>query len=501
MLKRIDPLGPLFALLSLGVFLAHGFNGTLSRDLALYSYSGQQLADGVPPYVSVLNRAGPLAHIVPGIGSILAGWFGKDDVLTQRFLMTILSVLTVWVMYLVGRDLFRSKSAGAIAATTLLTVQGFMTFATGGPREKTTMMLLMALALWAIVHQRWGWAGACVALATLTWQPAFALGFAAAVAAVSYRREDRPLRSISWICLGGLIPTALTLIGFALAGALKPLINCFLLINLHYTRQGGIIEYLRDRPGTLVHGYGPSLVVLAVGLPAAVITAIVLLRRPGWRDDPRARARIGFGVGIAVALLSSLKTFNGWPDALFMTPVAVLTFAGLVHQLFRRVPGKKAVTAVTAAYCVLVLVFAGFNAVHTINDRLVAQRGAVRAVLHITGEDSSIISVAAPAPLVLAHKTNPVEYQMFKNGFDGYVDDVYPGGLDGLAGHLVGLRPTIFTVDSQVYFPWILPRIKQDYVRIGRSADAAWWVRRDVGAAKIARLRTVMHHYLVQEQS
>lgn len=500
MLRRIDPLGPLFAVLSLGIFLAHGFNGTLSRDLALYSYSGQQLADGVPPYVSVLNRAGPLAHIVPGIGSILAEWFGKDDVLTQRFLMTIISMLTVWVVYLLGRDLFRSRSAGAIAATTLLTVQGFMMFATGGPREKTTMMLMMALALWAILHQRWGWAGVFVALATLTWQPAFELGFAAAIASVSYRREDKPLRSIGWICLGGAIPTALTVIGFTVVGALRPLINCFLLINLHYTRQGGIIEYLRDRPSTLVHGYGPSIVVLAIGLPAAVITAVVLLRRSGWRDDPRARARIGFGVGIVVALLASLKTFNGWPDALFMVPVAVVTFAGLVHELFRRVPGKKAV-AVTVAYCVLVLAFAGYNSAHTSNDRLLAQRGAVRALFHLTGQDASIVSIAAPAPLVLAHKTNPVEYQMFKNGFDGYVDDVYPGGLQGLAQHLVGLKPTIFALDSQVYFSWILPLIRQDYVRVGRSADVAYWVRRDVGPAKIARLRTSLHHYLLQEQS
>jgi hypothetical protein len=486
------------AIVSFGVFLAHGFNGALARDLALYSYSGEQLANGVPPYVSVLNRAGPLAHVVPGIGSVLADWFGKDDVLTQRFLMTIISVLTVWVVYLVGRDLFRSRSAGAIAATTLLTVQGFMMFATGGPREKTTMMLFMALALWAIVHQRWGWAGACVALATLTWQPAFALGFTASLAAVSYRREDRPLRSIGWICLGGAVPTALTVIGFALAGALKPLVNCFLLINLHYTRQVGIIEYLRDRPSTLIHGYGPSIVVLAIGLPAAVITAIVLLRRPGWRDDPRARARIGFGAGIVVALLSSLKTFNGWPDALFMTPVAVLTFAGLVHQLVRRVPGTKAV-AVTVAYCILVLAFAGFNAAHTSNDRLVAQRGAVRSIFDIAGQDASIVSIAAPAPLVLAHKTNPVEYQMFKNGFDGYVDDVYPGGLRGLADHLVGLKPTIFALDSQVYFSWILPTMRQDYVRVGRSADVAYWVRRDLGGPTISRLRNALHRYLAQE--
>jgi hypothetical protein len=235
-------------------------------------------------------------------------------------------------------------------------------------------------------------------------------------------------------------------------------------------------------------------VVLAIGLPAAVITAIVLLRRPGWRDDPRARTRIGFGVGIVVALLSSLKTFNGWPDALYMVPVVVLTFAGLVHQLVTRLPAR---TAVTAAYCALALVLAGLNAVHTSNDKLVAQRAAVRAVFHITGEDASVISIAAPAPLVLAHKTNPVEYQMFKNGFDAYVDDAYPGGLAALAQHLGDLQPTIFVVDSQVEYRWVMPTIERDYVRVGRTADVAWWVRRDLGPTKITRLRAALHRTLL----
>jgi hypothetical protein len=39
-----------------------------SRDLAIYSYAGRQVAEGVPPYVGNLNRAGPLAHLIPAIG-------------------------------------------------------------------------------------------------------------------------------------------------------------------------------------------------------------------------------------------------------------------------------------------------------------------------------------------------------------------------------------------------------------------------------------------------
>src|SRR5665809_49213 len=182
--RRLAWWGPTLALVGIGIFLLHGFGGLLTRDLALYAYSGQQFAEGVPPYVAVLNRAGPLAHMVPGLGAMIARALGTDDLLTMRVLMMVLSAVAVWLTYLLGRDAFRSRLAGIAAAVTLLTFQGFVTYATGGPREKTTMMLLVVCALLAVVHCRWAWAGAAVALATLTWQPAFFVGTTAAVVTV-----------------------------------------------------------------------------------------------------------------------------------------------------------------------------------------------------------------------------------------------------------------------------------------------------------------------------
>src|SRR5262245_51938302 len=67
-----DPLGPLLALLAGSVYWLRGFDGYLSRDLALYAYAGQQFADGVPAYEGVVNRSGPLSHLVPGLGALAA---------------------------------------------------------------------------------------------------------------------------------------------------------------------------------------------------------------------------------------------------------------------------------------------------------------------------------------------------------------------------------------------------------------------------------------------
>src|SRR3712207_5803472 len=119
-LSRLDPLAGLAGVVALAVFLLHRWDSVLSRDLALYSYAGQQVADGVPPYVGVLNRAGPLAHLLPAIGVLAGRTLGVDEVLSMRVFYMLVSVAAVCVTYLLGRDLFASRAAGLATAATLL---------------------------------------------------------------------------------------------------------------------------------------------------------------------------------------------------------------------------------------------------------------------------------------------------------------------------------------------------------------------------------------------
>lgn len=494
MLRRIDPLGPLFALVGLVVFVSHGFSGVLTRDLSLYAYSGQQFADGVPPYVSVMNRAGPLAHVVPGIGAIIAGWIGKDDVLMERLVMLGLTVLTVWLMYLTARDLWRSRIAGSIAAATLLTIQGVMLYATGGPREKTTMVLMVLLAIYAITHRRWGWAGAAISLATLTWQPAFFLGMIMALAALPYADRRAFLRSLGWICLGGAIPALLTVVGFALAGALDDLVNGFVLINLHYTDQTGLLTYLRDKPTSIFHGFGQSLWVLLAGLVLAVVNAVVLLVRAEDRGDRLVRAQIAIGVGVVGSLLWSLRAFNGWADAMFVVPVAVLGFTAGVFWLVGRVPFR---VPVVAAYCVLAVALGTANAVAQNVPALQVQRMVTHRLMTLGGPDATVVSIGGPMPLVLTHQRNPVRYQMFLDGFDRYVDDTYPGGLRALALRLEASHPTFVSMDYPWrYRSWGAPLL-DNYVKLGITADVYWFARKDLGHRTLERMRRVIAEHRV----
>ena len=178
-LRAIDPLVPVVAGASLVVYVLHGFHGMLTRDLGIYSYAGQQVADGVPPYLGVLNRAGPLAHVLPGVGVLVARLGGLDDVITMRVIFMLMATAAVCVAYLLGRDLFRSRGAGLVTASAMLAVHGFIQYASNGPREKTPMTLFVIGALWAVTHRRWFTAGVLTSLATLCLQTAFFSTFTA----------------------------------------------------------------------------------------------------------------------------------------------------------------------------------------------------------------------------------------------------------------------------------------------------------------------------------
>ena len=170
---RVDPLLAGCCLVALVVYVLHGFDGLLATDEGIYAYAGQQVAEGVPPYVAIANRVGPLAHLLPGGAAAVARVVGVDDLLAMRVFFMLISVACVGLAYLVGRDVFRSRSAGVASAAALLSLHGFIELATYGPREKTPMVLFMLAALLAIAHQRWLTTGVMVSLATLTWQPSF----------------------------------------------------------------------------------------------------------------------------------------------------------------------------------------------------------------------------------------------------------------------------------------------------------------------------------------
>lgn len=488
--RRIDPWGPALAAVSVAIFLLHGFGGLLTRDLALYAYSGQQFAEGVPPYVSVLNRAGPLAHIVPGFGAMLARTLGTDDLMTMRALMMVLSVVAVWFTYLLGRDAFGARTAGATAVATLLTFQGFIAYATGGPREKTTMMLLVVIALLAVVHRRWAMAGAAVALATLTWQPAFFVGTITALVAAALLPARETWRAWLWFGLGGIAATAVVAAYFALEGALPEFIEGFWAVNATHTRQTGLIKFLWTDPRALVDGFGWGLVLIVLGLVASVVVGVLAWRQPEPRDAARM-AVIGMGAATVGALLWSLVVFNGWADAVFVLPLAAAGLGGLAPLVRSRVAGPLGTRLVTA-YIVVALLATAVSTWVTRPDELRPMRAETEAALEAAGPRVSVISIGAPQPLVFGQLRNPLRHQMFIAGLQDYLDETWPGGLEAMAAVVRRERPTFITMDHPSWYPWFHPVLEAHYREVGTTQEFTWYVDRSVGEEKIDRLTGIL---------
>ena len=289
--SRIDPRMVLVGAAALIVYELHGFDGFLSRDLAIYGYGAQQVADGVPPYVGMLTRSGPLAQLLPAIGVAGARVGGFDDLLGMRLLFLLIAVACVCVVYLLGRDLFASPLAGLASAAAFLTFSGFIEYASNGPREKTPMVLFLLCTMLAIQKQRWLAAGISLSLATLTLQSIFIVGIAAVVVGAFAARPGERIRALVRVAVGGLIPLAVCLLYFAVVGALQEFIDAYLLINVRYTVSDPLTSELAAKHWSqLQRVYGASLWVMIVGLVALLVLSLSALRwssstnSPSWLD-------------------------------------------------------------------------------------------------------------------------------------------------------------------------------------------------------------------------
>ena len=489
-LRGADPLTAVTCLVALAVYLPHGFAGYLSRDLGLYSYGGQLVAEGVPPYVGTLNRAGPLAQLIPGIGAFVARSVGVDDLLAMRVLFLLLSVACVGVAYLLARDVFRSRAAGLACAASMLSFQGVITYATYGPREKTALLLFVLCALLALARQKWATTGFFIALATLTWQPVLLPALGGVLVAVGLGLRSGRLTALLRVAVGGLVPALVTIGMYAAAGALQVFWDDFLLINLHYTEQVS----LSDEPGAvwafMLVGYGWSIWVFLVGSAAVLAQCLVTLARRSGRRDPATATLAAAATVLVLGTLWSLQAFNGWPDNFFALPSAVLGIGGLAAALRDRVSPRAARVVVAgwvAAATALSLAFS----IGERDDRLDEQRADVAAAMRLLPADSRMLSVAAPQPLVLAHERNLSRLQIFSNGILPYLDDTWPGGRDGYARWIARRSPTV--IASGGYPPeWLLPTVEASYQCVGRSPGWFWYVRTDLGEPTLRELGTVL---------
>jgi hypothetical protein len=460
-----DPL--LVGLVALLVYGLHGYDGVLDRDLALFSYGGMLVEHATAPYVGNFNSVGPLADAVPGLAMWLGGLIGADPILSARLFFTVLSALCCSLLCVLARDTLGSPAAGFLAPAVFLTFQGFINLASDGPREKTTMVVFLLGCLILLGRRRWALAGACAALATLSWQPVFAVTLAALAAAALLDQQTAQRRIVLRFTIGGLAPSLATVLYFLGAGALSRAIDGFILINVEDTRQPSLLTRPHQIAAKEWSAYHWTLLLAILGLFALTVLgarAIPSARRP--TVSPTARRLVVCATGGLVGTGWTVLVVNGGPDLFVLLPFAALGVAGTVIPALDQLPRRAAVAGV-AAVVSLGVVAASVESVVTRNDDLVLQRADVGAVLGTEPGDATVVDLSAPQVLALSGRRSPTPYQLMSRTQERYLAATYPGGMTGFLRTLEDAHPTFVAVGVSAHASWADAWLRSDYWRIG----------------------------------
>lgn len=349
------------------------------------------------------------------------------------------------------------------------------------------MVLFIVCALWAVTNRRWFTAGVFVSLATLTLQIAFFVAMPAALVALLGVARGERRRALARLVVGGLVPLTVCVVYFALVGALRELLDGFLLINLRYTVASPMAEGLAGPWASIQGGYGVGAWVMLAGLVVVAILSLSALRGARRREDPSLVTVAAFGVATVCGLVWTSREYDGWPDVFPLLPFAALGIAGLLIWLTQRLSREAALAATLVWVVAATAVGATYSLSHQ-NSRLDVQRRAVRIMLAELPPDATILALQAPQPLVLSGKANPTRHLMFGSGLDAYLDATWPGGLAGFGDWIKREKPTLISVGKGVRerYGWL---IRPDYTYVGAGPGWTWFAPRSSGPALLTDLR------------
>jgi hypothetical protein len=448
--------------LAANIYSNFRFDGPLYRDLAIYLYGGQRVAEGGLPYVDVFDHKGPIPHLLAGLGVGLGRLVGWGDILGARAVFFVFGCLSVVAVYLLGRGTFSSRSAGMLAALSFLGYYAYARPVASGPEPKTPLVLFEALSLFLMGQKRWLWAALSGSLAFLVWQPMGILPAACVLLALLQPRAERlnaALRAVA----GAAIPPLLLVAYYAYHGALGALAQGFLLFNLlRVDRDGNWIEriFYPELPGAqwrwkeVVEGYDLSLVPIFLGL--AVVASLLFVRPFRYRYLP---------------LLVTLPLFTFWTaydfqareDFYVFLPYAAVGFGGLIILGLRGL-GASRLAIGLPAFILLLVAFVntpqlGLGPELGRGDRpgfrLEDQQASVAELQRRFGEEPRLVSINAPQALVLLGQQNPNPYLFTTDRADRQIQAQFPGGFKGWVESLKEYDPqaVAFYADGQRQMP------------------------------------------------
>lgn len=440
-------------LISALVFGQYGFQGTLWRDSAIVLYSGQQMAQGIPHYLSIFDHSGLLAPLISGVSVSVATLFDFDDILAVRITFLTLGSLAAVGLYLLGSTLFESRQVGLLAALVFIGFRCFGAPAISGPRIKTPMVLFETLFLLLAARRKWFWAGICGALAFLAWQPAgiYPLVTIFLVTTQSEQGGERARNVLSAIS-GTLIPLIIVSVYFLHKGAFYEFVDGFILFNLTQLERppSSLFDHIVAPLIAIHRGYTVMSLPIFLGFLVVCVTYIWRIRWHGG-SIPRLLSQDRFAallLSFPASVIWSLLDFQSCPDFYVFLPYVAIGFGWLLYIALQGLTRIKEVGPAMQKTCLLVLcaTLVGSAAIDyraTANNGLEHQRQWAQQVELEYGHDSKLVSIGVPEILVLLHRTNPNPYVVITDGIENRIDANTPGGLDGWLEGLERYDPSI----------------------------------------------------------
>jgi len=439
------------------LFLRWGINGKLSRDEGIYSYGGQQLAHGVAPYASIFDPKTPGATIFAGISAAVGHLFGRNDLYFIRLGFFLLSLLTVIAVYALAVWLWRSVTAGVVAAVVFAAFTGFAEDALSGPDAKTPGIAAIVFAMWLACRRRWFWSGIAAGIGFLVWQPLIFFPVVIAVVALLTTESGARLSAFVRAAAGAVVPVVLVAVYFIVDGALGKFVEAAFVFPLTGVQRPPMsFSHRITHIAGVVHGsYGVSGALLWVGMATLVAVGVVRLigGRSRWRTalaDPLICIIL---LTLASQIIYAVADFQGYPDVYPLLPYGAIGMGGLAAVAISAGRADVARNVVTSAALGATLVLAAMSWVWFGDDPnstnlLRDQRANACALQRMVGPKGTLYALGDPVPLVLTHRKNPDRFIYLGSGVAPWKIKHTTGGFSAWTAQIQAAHPDVVVIAS-----------------------------------------------------
>ncbi|UCG02642.1 MAG: DolP-mannose mannosyltransferase [Candidatus Heimdallarchaeota archaeon] len=469
-------------LISLIVYLSYGMKANLRKDNSIIIYAGQQMANGVPYYVSIFDIKSPLAYILAGVGVIIARLIGWNDIITVRLLFLLVSCVTVVSIYFLIKYLFDSSEVGVLSALLFLCFFGFSYYSAFGPRAKILMLLFEILSIWATARRKWFWGAFIGSIAFLTWQPMLIFPVLTICLAFIQSTQKERIVALLTSMTGFLIPLVITSLYFLSYSynAFESFLYGTLLFYLLYADRDptdsflkGIRKNLENPFFAIIEGFSAMMFLIILGFVMIILLFfLVRSKYPSFKEMIREDPFIVIFGSLLVLVVFAFIDFQRFPDFLMFLPYISIGCAKFFENLLpyfktcienhhqdiyglKRLNSDHLYTIMILGLAISMVFSAELMAYHErdfYDDRytstLAYQQEQAAEILNIFGENISILCLGNPELFVILNRTNPSRFLFIFMGLDNYIHAVTPGGFEGWIQEIEEINPDLIAYGS-----------------------------------------------------